>query len=684
MTKATAFKILLFILNLSLLNSFSQDTVVIKKELNRALDSAKKGNCNFTRSIARKNISACIKINNEILLAGCYKLLGHCYERETINDSGIYYYKKSLDIYRKKGQVALAGKMHTLLGVVYYNTGNYDPALENFFFAIKLYEPIGDTVGMAWAHNNIGNIYFFQNALDDALKHYLTANSYFDSKGWEDGLAITCGNVGLIYDGKKEYDKASIYYKKAIQLNHDRGIEDAEANNLSNLAALYFRQKKFKEAKELYDEALAINERIKNYYGLSLCYSGLSSLAMENKDYAAAEKYLFRSLEVNKLSGDKQSMIMTLENLGGMYYETGNYKRAYEMLLRHKKLSDSVNTGDKLAEVEARYGKEKREKEIKLLKQENEINELEIKRKQITIYASVVVGILILIIGAFFVRNYLQKKKANKLLQDKNTEILEQKTIIEHKQKEVMDSIHYAKKIQSALIENEEIIYKKFPESFVFFQPKDIVSGDFYFTATNENRFYLAVCDSTGHGVPGAFMSLLNSSFLNEAINEKQIYEPHKVLNYVRERLISSISKDGSQDGMDAILACFEFGANGELKHATYSAANNRPVLVKNAIAYELPADKMPVGKGLVESSFTLHTIECSKNDVLYLYTDGYADQFGGDKGKKFKYNKLNLLLKEISLKSSAEQKDILKTAFDEWKGNLEQIDDVCIIGIKL
>jgi serine phosphatase RsbU (regulator of sigma subunit) len=212
------------------------------------------------------------------------------------------------------------------------------------------------------------------------------------------------------------------------------------------------------------------------------------------------------------------------------------------------------------------------------------------------------------------------------------------------------------------------------------FNPKDIVSGDFYWATEHNNKFYLAICDSTGHGVPGAFMSLLNMGFLSEAVKEKNIEEPHEIFNYVRLRLINSISSEQQKDGMDGILLCVDRTTN----QITYSAANNEPILVSNNKVIELPKDKMPVGKGEKNESFTLHQVTASKGDVLYLYTDGYADQFGGPKGKKFKYKQLNDLLLNSCHDDLNQQKEILLSSFINWKGNLEQVDDVLIVGIKI
>ncbi len=274
------------------------------------------------------------------------------------------------------------------------------------------------------------------------------------------------------------------------------------------------------------------------------------------------------------------------------------------------------------------------------------------------------------------------------VVQEKNR-VEEKNEIIEKKQKEILDSINYAKQIQYSLLANEELLRKNLPEHFVLFKPKDIVSGDFYWATKKDDSFYLAVCDSTGHGIPGAFMSLLNISFLNEAISEKSIQEPNKVFAHVRERLIQNME---GQDGMDATLVRFEKG------NITYSSAYNKPVLIRNGNIIELAADKMPVGKGERVNPFNLYTLDCQKGDMLYFFTDGYADQFGlsseawamvrgplsNVNGKKFKYKQLHSLLIEIASCSVEEQKNCLEDRIEQWKGSIEQVDDICIIGIRL
>lgn len=258
-------------------------------------------------------------------------------------------------------------------------------------------------------------------------------------------------------------------------------------------------------------------------------------------------------------------------------------------------------------------------------------------------------------------------------------ELNESRDKIEEKQKEIVDSIHYAKKIQNAMIVNKAFIDAHLKNNFVLFQPKDIVSGDFYWATKRDTRFYLAVCDSTGHGVPGAFMSLLNITFLNEAINEKHILNVDEVFNYTRTKLIENLGKEGQKDGFDGILLCIDSKTN----EITYAAANNSPIIISDGKLTKLPCCKMPVGQGEKKESFVRYKLEAKPNDLLCLYTDGFADQFGGPKGKKYKYKELNeLILKNNQLPLQQQSKELLNE-FVSWKGDLEQVDDVLLVGLR-
>ena len=271
-------------------------------------------------------------------------------------------------------------------------------------------------------------------------------------------------------------------------------------------------------------------------------------------------------------------------------------------------------------------------------------------------------------------------------------ELKVEKLRVEEAHKEITDSIHYAKRIQRALLASDNILKKNLPEYFVLYKPKDIVSGDFYWctpvpTSSEKEgiKTIIATCDCTGHGVPGAFMSLLNISKLGETINEKKIILPHLILNQVRDEIIKVLNPVGaeieSKDGMDCVLCLFDF----HKMELQFAAANNTLWLLRNNEIIEYGADKMPVGiyHG-VTKSFTLQTIQLLKNDVIYTFSDGYADQFGGNKGKKFMYKQLKELLLVNSHLSMADQKKVLKDTIENWRGALEQVDDILVIGIRV
>lgn len=284
-----------------------------------------------------------------------------------------------------------------------------------------------------------------------------------------------------------------------------------------------------------------------------------------------------------------------------------------------------------------------------------------------------------------YIRSRERKLRREKLLlenkvNERTSELNDEKEKVTAAHKDIRDSINYAKRIQYALLAHEELLRKNLNDHFVVFRPKDVVSGDFYWATAIDHLFYFGICDSTGHGVPGAFMSLLNISFLNEAIIEKGITKPGDIFNHVRQKLISNVSQEAGKDGMDAVLLCFD----SKSQTITYAAAHNKPVIVRNSELIICETDKMPVGKGEIEAPFRTFTLDVISGDVVYLYTDGYADQFGGPHGKKYKYRQLHERLVKISSLPLIEQHKILEEEFDSWKGTLEQVDDVLVAGLRI
>ena len=256
--------------------------------------------------------------------------------------------------------------------------------------------------------------------------------------------------------------------------------------------------------------------------------------------------------------------------------------------------------------------------------------------------------------------------------------LTESNRCLSEKGKDLSDSIAYARQIQKNIFPSKEMVNRYIPDSFVFFQPRDVVSGDFYWARERNDELYLGVCDSTGHGIPGAFMSLLNVSFLNEALMHKRTEKPGDVFQKVRG-LLKSVFQYERQDGMDGIL--IRFNPNSPV--ITYAASNNAPVLIRNGNYMTLDYDKIPVGNSYKSEAFKTYSFEIQTGDMLYLITDGFPDQFGGPLDKKYKYRPFYEFLVSISNLPTDEQKELLKREFFKWQNGNEQVDDVLVLGIR-
>ena len=602
-------------------------------------------------------------------------------ERTGDPDSAIYLYRKAVQIAHNNNLKRLEAQCWHNIGFGSYLHGSFEVAVEAYLNAIKIREEIRDTIALGWSENNLGLIYWRQKSRNDALKHFLNANDLFVLKDFKEGIAISGNNIGIIYEEQGDPDAALTYYKTSYKVNCEIENKSGIALTLNNIGGI-FNVKHNNDSAEIYFlRALKINKEIKNLEGLELNYRNLGDINKIKRNFKNALRYIDTSISVCNQSKSPQGLIACYQSLSWIYEDQGDYKKALEAHRLYAKLNDSLNFGDKLATMEAKYGKEKSEKEIQLLKNEKEISDLDLKRQEWMISSGIVGGVLLLIIFGFVIRVNLHRRKTNKALEQKNTEIIRQKEIVEVKQKEIVASIYYASRIQNALLTSENYFKGRINDFFILYKPKDIVSGDFYWALEHKGIFYLIVADCTGHGVPGAFMSLLNISVLNEVIIERGILQPDQILNETRKEIIRSLNPDGgdvSKDGMDCILCAIDL----KNKKLRYTGANNFFYLLRNNEIQVSQTDKMPVGLTHKEKPFTLHEIDLIKGDQLYLVTDGFADQFSGPKGKKFKYKQLQQLILNNGNLTMDKQKEALNNEIERWRGDLEQVDDICIAGI--
>ncbi len=602
-------------------------------------------------------------------------------------DSSILYSNLALKVSQTIDFKRGIAHAYSNIGLALGKKGDYTDALKYYFLCIKVREELNDKRGLGIAYSRIGDVFLKSKKPEMALGYEVRSLKLAKETNNLPAISYSYNNLGSIYRSLMKMDSSLIYFKKSLEIKKQLNDIGPMATSLGNISSVYFLQKKYDEALvdglhaiKLMEENGIINNLPGNYHNLGGIYTELN-------DLKHAKYYLYKSMALNKSLGAKANLAEDYFQLSIIFERSNDFKTALEYQRMFTDLRDSIineDSNSQLAEMETKYQTDKKEKENLLLQAKDQLSTETIKKQRTISYFIIACLILAVLFGFFIFRGYRQKQKANIIITQQKEDVEAQKKVVESQkhlielhQQETIDSINYAKRIQFALLANDALLENSFDQHFVLFKPKDIVSGDFYWAAEKEDNFYLAVCDSTGHGVPGAFMSLLNISFLNEAINEKNITEPHEILNHVRNKLISHM-EDG-RDGMDAILICF----NRHTNKITYAAANNAIIHIRKSNIIELPYDKMPVGKGENNNSFKLFHLEQQTGDLLYLYTDGFADQFGGPNGKKFKYKNLNELVLSASNESMNKQHGLLEKSFIDWKGNLEQVDDICIIGIR-
>jgi len=672
------------------------------------------------------SIDSLIRLSNKATVDTTkIKLYGDiCWELMSVNISkSLYYAEKQLALAKQIHNTPLTAQAESDLGNVLNRKSDYSNALIHYYNALDLRQKLKQPIKEAGIYSNIATVLMRQNKFQEAIAINFKSLKLFEEIDDKNKQSLILGNIGNIYYELNQNKQALIYQRKALLLAQESNNPSSEANILINIGGIFHSEKNLDSALYYYEVCEKILLQNNLLYGLGSVYNDIGKAYSDKTEYTKAISYFDKSLanriefqdeygiglsnvfigELNIKLKKYNEAISHLETALQIFNKTHsllNLKDCYKyMALAHElngDLSSSINdyklfsvykdsiyttdASNQLVEMNTKYETDKKAQENKLLTTQNKLSEETINRQRTFSYFIITALLLLAGLAFFIFRGLKFQRKANSII-SKQKQVVESKNhIIEEKQKEIVDSINYAKRIQVALLANHEFVNQFIPNNFILFKPKDIVSGDFYWATEHNNKFYLAVCDCTGHGVPGAFMSLLNIGFLSEAIKEKNIYEPHEIFNYVRSRLINTISKEGQQDGMDGILLCLDKTTN----QYTYAAANNEPILVSNNEVKELLKDKMPIGKGEKNQPFALHTVNANEGDTLFLYTDGYADQFGGAKGKKFKYKALNDLLLANVNQPMASQKEHLNNTIEQWRGNLEQVDDILVIGIKL
>ncbi|HEX8515597.1 MAG TPA: tetratricopeptide repeat protein [Bacteroidia bacterium] len=625
-------------------------------------------------------------------------------EYEEIGDfeNGLKYGKASLDLSRKLNFRPGIADAHNNLGNIFSGQGEFPTAIDHYLKALKQYEELKDLEGVASAYGNIGSIYHSEADFLKALDYYQKAFAIAEKLGDKNRAAIQLGNLGIVYSDIPDYQKALDHLERALKLSEELKNKNMTGIWLGNIGTIYADQGDYPKALDYFLRALKMREEVGNKFGIAKNLANIGSLYTYTGQFNEAEKYLKRSIEVNKEIGaldglwrSEESLSLLYDTIAKVQASRGNFAGAtenYRLSIHHYKNSIYINDTlfnqerDKdITRKEMNFAFEKKEAATKAEHDKQiAVAEADKKRQQLVIWSGAVGLLLVALILVIVIRS-LRVAKTQKALIEEQKEIVEyQRKIVEEKHKEITDSINYAERIQRSFLATEEILDANLKDYFVFFRPKDIVSGDFYWAGRlNNGNFALAVADSTGHGVPGAIMSILNISSLEKSIEKET--EPNKILNETRRIVIDRLKNDGSAEGGKDGMDCSLLVMDPHKTQLSFAAAHNPVLIVRNKELIEFKADKMSVGKHDKDSeSFTLQSTPLYKGDVIYTLTDGFPDQFGGSKGKKFMFKNLKSLFLEISELPMKEQEQRLTKEFDEWKGVFEQVDDICIVGFRI
>ena len=602
------------------------------------------------------------------------------------------------------------------LGIIYDGKGDYAMAIDFYTHSLTMYEEINEKRGIAISLNNIGAIYHDQGNLKNAIDYYTKSLKIKEEIGDQSGIALSLSNIGNVYQSQNDLDNAILFYDKSLKIREETGNKNGIASTLNNIGIIYQKKGELVNAKDYFSKSLQLYEEVNDLRGTAVSLNNIGNIYKNQGNLIQAlsfnEKSLKIAIEISAATEIKQAA----ESLWEVNKKLGNFKQSlvmYELFVSTRDSLESEENQKEIMRQEFKYHYDKQAATDSIINAEMEkvqLAELEAEKalseKQKTQISSqktqstyLYVGLgLIALFSVFMYNRFKVTKKQKLIIEEQKQEVEKQKGTVEKTLQElettyvklestheqITDSIRYAERIQRSFLASKSTLDEFLKEYFVFFQPKEAVSGDFYWAAQLPNsHFAFAVADSTGHGVPGAIMSLLNITSLEKSIETET--EPHIILNKTRQIIINRLKEDGSEhggkDGMDCCLMVF----NKAKTVLTFASANNSLIIIRDKKIIEFKGDKMPVGKHDNDTeTFTLQNINLMKGDVIYALTDGFADQFGGPNGRKYMIKNLKKMFLKIAELPMDEQKAKLSLEFANWKGKNDQVDDMCIVGVRV
>lgn len=642
------------------------------------------------------------------LYAGCLINTGYYFRVIGEIDSALLFYEKSLKAYSELDVKEGIAYCFNNMGVIYDNQGNLEKALECYHGSLKIQEEIKDDEGIANSLSNIGEVHRTQGEFEKALEYFHRSLTIQKRIINSRGEALTLIKIGDVYREDEKYEKAIDYFNNALRIFRNIESNSGIASALKEIGTIHNLKKDYVVALKYFNQSKILQEEIGDKEELAKGYNNLSVVYLNLDQEKEAKKYGLKAFELAKQLGFTEVISSTANALSSVYEKENNLSGALKMFKLHIFMRDSIHNAknEKVAirrQIQYDYDNQQalndKEHENQILLDQKEIE------KQKVIKYSVVFMLIVVVLFLLFVFNRLRITRKQKIIiletneelnqtndvlaaqrdeiENQKDAIEEQKNIVENKNKEITDSISYAKRIQQAILPSHEIMKALLPNSFVIYKPKAIIAGDFYWVEEVEGLVIFAVADCTGHGVPGAMVSVVCHTALNRAIREFKLISPNEILVKTRE-IVKERFQSGTNeisDGMDIALCVWD----KKQSKLSYSGAYNSLYLIRKNKLIEYKADKQPIGKFMGdEKPYNIHDIQLQKDDLIYLFSDGYADQFGGEKDKKFSYKRFRELILKNNKLSMDVQKNILSNELENWMQNTEQIDDVCVLGLKV
>jgi tetratricopeptide (TPR) repeat protein len=650
----------------------------------------------------RKALDLYLLTRDKSKIAYTYLLLGGTFWASKQYQNALDNYLKSLKIYEFTENKQQVASVLNNIGLIYRDIGNIDKAIEYHLRSLEEYQNIGNKPRIGIALNILAGDYWSMGNFNHALMTYQRALKIRKELGNKTQIAGTYNNIALVFKGMNQSDSALSYYNLSLELYREIHDKHNQAALLNNIGNLFKKERDYKKSLQYLNDALALRKQIHDAKGIGYSSLNIGEVLFEINKMKLSKQQLLHARKIAIDLNDaylKQESCLLLSKIAknyNLHKEALTFYEEYHDAEKQLRLDESIR---RVADMQIRFEAEKTQRLREKKQAEIERKDAELRAQRMRIYF--LFGLLVLFAGLIVVVviAFIQKRKSNKLLALRNNEIEEQKVEIEaqrdlatqqrdkisEQNQKITDSILYGKRIQNALLPPDNQMDKYLKEHFIIFRPRDMVSGDFYYFQPHKNYTVISAADCTGHGVPGAFMSMLGISLLNEIIASEEIENAANILESLREKVKSNLHQtsvtESNTDGMDMALIMLD-RSKMELH---FAGANNPLLIIRNNELTCVDGDRMPIGLHIHdEEPFKNHIIKLEKGDKLYMFSDGFTDQFGGKQGRKLMSKNFKKLILDTSSKTISEQKETLEKFFEQWKGNYRQIDDVLVMGLEI